>query len=46
MTPQTIGILNKAGSPPAYIDAAEFSAYIDKDSKRLIAIVQKIGKLE
>jgi len=24
----------------------EFGAYIDKDSKRLIAAVQKIGKLD
>ena len=44
--PQTIGILTKAGSPPAYMDAAEFAAYIEKDSQRLIATVQKIGKLE
>ena len=44
--PQTIGIFNKAGSPPAYMDAPEFAAYIDKDSQRLIATVQKIGKIE
>jgi len=43
---ETINIFKKAGSPPAYMDAAEFSAYIDKDSRRLIAAVQKIGKLD
>ena len=44
--PQTIGIFKNAGSPPAYMDATEFAAYIEKDSKRLIATVQKIGKLD
>jgi len=43
---ETIGIFTKAGSPPAYLDAEEFSAYIDKDSRRLITAVQKIGKLD
>ena len=41
--PQTIEIFKNAGSPPAYMDAAEFTAYIEKDSQRLIATVQKIG---
>jgi tripartite-type tricarboxylate transporter receptor subunit TctC len=44
--PQTIKIFNNAGSPPAYLDATEFAAYIETDSKRLIAAVQKIGKLD
>jgi len=44
--PQTIEIFKNAGSPPAYMDATEFAAYIDQDSKRLIATVQKIGKLD
>jgi tripartite-type tricarboxylate transporter receptor subunit TctC len=44
--PQTIGIFNKAGSPPAYMDAPEFTAYIEMDSQRLIATVRKIGKIE
>ena len=44
--PQTIEIFNKAGSPPAYMDAPEFTAYIEKDSQRLIATVRKIGKIE
>jgi len=44
--PQTIDILTKAGSPPAYLDAPEFAAYIETDSARLLKTVQKIGKLE
>ena len=27
--PQTIGIFKNAGSPPAYMDATEFAAYIE-----------------
>src|SRR5262245_11659778 len=44
--PPTIEIFKNAGSPPAYLDATEFVAYIEQDSKRLIATVQKIGKLD
>ncbi|MDB5601876.1 MAG: transporter substrate-binding protein [Xanthobacteraceae bacterium] len=44
--PQTDSILTKAGSPPAYMDAPEFAAYIATDSARLLKTVQKIGKLE
>ena len=44
--PQTIEIFKNAGSPPAYLDTTEFSAYVEQDSKRLIATVQKIGKLD
>jgi tripartite-type tricarboxylate transporter receptor subunit TctC len=44
--PNTVGILTKAGSPPAYLDAPEFAAYIATDSARLLKTVQKIGKLE
>ena len=44
--PETIGIFTKAGSPPAYLDTPEFTAYVEQDSKRLIAAVQKIGKLD
>jgi tripartite-type tricarboxylate transporter receptor subunit TctC len=43
---QTIEIFNKAGSPPAYLDQPEFISYVEKDSARLIATVQKIGKLD
>jgi tripartite-type tricarboxylate transporter receptor subunit TctC len=44
--PQTIDIFKNAGSPPAYMDAIEFSEYVEKDSSRLIATVRKIGKLD
>jgi tripartite-type tricarboxylate transporter receptor subunit TctC len=44
--PETIGILTKAGSPPAYMDAPQFAAYIDQDGKRLAAVVHGIGKVE
>jgi tripartite-type tricarboxylate transporter receptor subunit TctC len=44
--PQTVEIFNKAGSPPAYLDQPEFISYIEKDSARLIATVQKIGKID
>ena len=44
--PQTVEIFTRAGTPPAYLDAPEFADYIDKDSKRLIAAVQRIGKLD
>jgi tripartite-type tricarboxylate transporter receptor subunit TctC len=44
--PQIIAIFAKAGSPPAYLDQPEFTAYIEKDSARLITVVRKIGKLD
>ena len=34
-----------AGSPPAYMDGPEFGAFVEADSKRLIPVVQKIGKI-
>ena len=44
--PETIGILTKAGSPPAYMDAPQFAAYIDQDGKRLAAVVDEIGEVD
>jgi tripartite-type tricarboxylate transporter receptor subunit TctC len=35
-----------AGSPVAYLDAPEFSKFVEADSARLIAAVKKIGKVE
>jgi tripartite-type tricarboxylate transporter receptor subunit TctC len=32
-----------AGSPPAYLDAPEFAAYIEQDSARILKTVQSIG---
>jgi tripartite-type tricarboxylate transporter receptor subunit TctC len=44
--PATSAMLNKAGSPPAYLNAVEFSAYIAKDSRRLTEVVRKIGRVD
>jgi tripartite-type tricarboxylate transporter receptor subunit TctC len=44
--PETIGVFTKAGSPAAYMGAAEFVAYVEQERKRLTAVVDKIGKLE
>ena len=35
-----------AGSPVAYLDAPEFTKFVEADSARLIAAVKKIGKVE
>ena len=39
-------VFTAAASPPAYLDAAPFAAFIAADSARLIKAVQKIGKVE
>jgi tripartite-type tricarboxylate transporter receptor subunit TctC len=44
--PETVKIFDAAGSPPAYQDAPEFDEFVKVDSARLIAAVQKMGKLE
>ena len=44
--PQTTRAFEAAGSPPAYLDAAAFQQFIDKDGARLIAAVKRIGKVE
>jgi tripartite-type tricarboxylate transporter receptor subunit TctC len=40
------GTFEKAGSPPAYQDAPDFNRFVQNDSERLIAAVQRIGKVE
>ncbi|WP_424814550.1 tripartite tricarboxylate transporter substrate binding protein [Roseococcus sp. YIM B11640] len=35
-----------AGSPPRYLDAPEFTSFLSEDSARLVAAVQRIGKVE
>jgi len=45
-SPEVIKIFETAGSPPAYQDAPEFAKFVAADSARLIAAVQKIGKVE
>ena len=44
--PEVTKIFQNAGSPPAYLDAPEFARFVEADSTRLIAAVQKIGKVE
>jgi tripartite-type tricarboxylate transporter receptor subunit TctC len=44
--PDVRKIFENAGSPPAYQDAPDFAKFVEADSKRLIAAVQKIGKVE
>jgi tripartite-type tricarboxylate transporter receptor subunit TctC len=45
-SPEVIKTFETAGSPPAYLDQADFSRFVAADSARLIAAVQKIGKVE
>ena len=35
-----------AGSPPRYLDAPEFARFFAEDSARLVAAVQRIGRVE
>ncbi len=44
--PQVAAIFEKAGSPAAYMDQPEFSAFVEADAKRLIPVVKKIGRLD
>ena len=45
-SPEVTKTFEAAGSPAAYLDAPEFSKFVDADSARLIAAVKKIGKVE
>lgn len=45
-SPEVIKTFEAAGSPPAYMDQAEFTRFFEADSARLIAAVKKIGKVE
>ncbi len=44
--PEVAKTFEAAGSPVAYLDAPEFSKFVDADSARLIDAVKKIGKVE
>jgi tripartite-type tricarboxylate transporter receptor subunit TctC len=44
--PEVTRVFQNAGSPPAYLDAPDFSQFVAADSARLIAAVQKIGKVQ
>lgn len=45
-SPDVVRILENAGSPPAYLDEAQFTAFVAADSARLVKAVQAIGKVE
>ena len=42
---EVVAVFEKAGSPTAYQDAPAFASFVEADSTRLIAAVQKIGKV-
>lgn len=44
--PDLIRAFNAAGAPPRYMDAPDFARFFAEDSARLVAAVQKIGKVE
>ncbi len=44
--PEVKKTFETAGSPVAYMDAPEFTKFVDADSARLIAAVKKVGKVE
>jgi tripartite-type tricarboxylate transporter receptor subunit TctC len=39
-------IIQNAGSPVQYLDAPEFELYVQADAKRMVGVVQRIGKLQ
>jgi len=39
-------VFTTAGSPPAYLDQAEFTRFVEADAKRLVPVVRKIGRLD
>ncbi len=44
--PQVLGVIQKAGSPMAYLDAPEFQTYWNADAKEMVQAVRKIGRVE
>jgi tripartite-type tricarboxylate transporter receptor subunit TctC len=44
--PQLVQAFEAAGAPVAYMDAPDFARFFAEDSARLVAAVQKIGKVE
>jgi tripartite-type tricarboxylate transporter receptor subunit TctC len=45
-SPDVIKTFETAGSPVAYMDAPEFSKFVETDSARLVAAVRRIGRVE
>ncbi len=39
-------VIQNAGSPLQYLDAPEFEPYVQADAKRMVGVVQRIGKLQ
>ncbi|MEJ7687846.1 MAG: tripartite tricarboxylate transporter substrate binding protein [Variovorax sp.] len=44
--PAVVQVIEKAGSPIAYLDAPEFQSYWDADARTMTQAVRKIGKVE
>ncbi len=44
--PMVVQVIDKAGSPMAYLDAPEFQTYWDADAGTMTEAVRKIGKVE
>ena len=44
--PEALRAFAAAGSPPRYLDAPEFAAFLAEDSARLVRAVQRIGRVE
>ena len=44
--PVVVQIIEKAGSPIAYLDAPDFQAYWDQDARTMTSAVKRIGKVE
>src|ERR1700678_1898150 len=45
-SPEVLKPFETAGSPVAYMDAPEFSKFVETDSARLVAAVKRIGRVE
>jgi tripartite-type tricarboxylate transporter receptor subunit TctC len=45
-SPDVLKTFETAGSPVAYMDAPEFSKFVETDSARLVAAVRRIGRVE
>jgi tripartite-type tricarboxylate transporter receptor subunit TctC len=45
-SPEVIRTFETAGSPVAYMDAPEFSKFVEADSARLVAAVKRVGRVE
>lgn len=44
--PMVVQVIEKAGSPIAYLDAPDFQAYWDQDARSMTSAVKRIGKVE